>query len=78
MKALYKLFVTSDTTKERNDAIGLKKKLESFNFVLLLVVQMIFQQINIISKSLQYEGVDIVTAYDLLEETLLGIHSKVL
>lgn len=74
MKELSKLIVTSDKAKERNDAIGLKKKLESFDFVLLLVVQTkVLQQINIVSKCLQSESMDIVKAYDLLEETLSGI-----
>lgn len=35
----YKLIVTTDKAKKRNDTIGMKRKVESFDFVLLLDVQ---------------------------------------
>lgn len=74
MKALNKIILTSKKPKERNEAEGLKKRLESFSFVLLLTVQCkILGEINIASKSLQTESIDLMTAYDLLGNALLKV-----
>ncbi|XP_046684857.1 zinc finger MYM-type protein 1-like [Homalodisca vitripennis] len=74
MKALNKIILTNKKPKERNEAEGLKKRLESFSFVLLLTVQCkILGEINIASKSLQTESIDLMTAYDLLGNALLKV-----
>lgn len=74
MKALSFIILTSKKPNERNEAIGLKKKMESFNFILILVLQCkVLEKVNITSKSLQSESIDLTTAYDLLGNTLLEL-----
>ena len=74
VKCLSRLILTSKKKKERDEAMQIKKKLESFNFVLLLVIQCeVLEALNIVSKSLQSETVDLLSAYELLGNALLKV-----
>lgn len=74
MKCLSRIILTSQKCKERNEAIQIKKKLETFDFVLLLVIQCkILESLNIVSKSLQSDSVELLSAYNLLENALLNV-----
>ena len=54
MKCLTHIILTSTKPKERNEAMSIKKQIENFDFVCMLVVQYkILQIINIFSKAFQ-------------------------
>jgi hypothetical protein len=68
------IIITSKKAKERNEAIGLKNKMESFTFVLLLVIQVkVLEKINITSKLLQSITADLMKTYSLLENVLMEV-----
>ncbi|XP_073537599.1 uncharacterized protein [Phyllobates terribilis] len=74
MKSLTRITLTSKKSMERNEAQQLKSKLESFDFALLLVVQCeVLETLNLVSKSLQSETMDLLSAYELLGNALLKI-----
>ena len=75
MKCLNRILLTSKKPKESNEAIGIKK-IENFEFVLMLVLQCkVLQIVNIPSKSLQPETYDLFSAHNLLQNALLRITS---
>ena len=54
---------TSAKPKERNKAMEIKKQIENFYFVFMLVVQnKILQILNILSKAMQCKAIDLYTA----------------
>lgn len=68
MKALSNIILLSANPKERSEAMGLKKQLESFSFIFLIVVQTkILETINVASKRLQNEDYDLFDAATQLE-----------
>uniref|UniRef100_A0A6P7FLN0 Zinc finger protein 235-like n=1 Tax=Diabrotica virgifera virgifera TaxID=50390 RepID=A0A6P7FLN0_DIAVI len=67
--AFRSLVLASNKRNKRDEAAQLKKKLKSIKGVLLLVVQNKIPEIlNIVSKTLQSESLDLLTAYSLLNE----------
>ena len=54
--------------KGRNKATAIKKQIENFDFVCMLVVQCkILQVVNILSKPMQCKTIDLIFAHKLLE-----------
>ena len=54
IKALPKIALTSDKKGERTEASGLKKAIQKFSFILLVVLQTkILESVNVVSKLLQ-------------------------
>lgn len=61
-------------SSERNVVLRIKKKIENFDFVLLLVLQNeILRIINLPSKQFQSENIDLLLAHAQLQNTLLSI-----
>ncbi|XP_077113619.1 zinc finger MYM-type protein 1-like [Ranitomeya variabilis] len=76
LKALSKLILTSTKAKEREEAMALRTKIESFEFVLLIVVQSkILDKINTISKVLQSDHMDLSNAAHLIQSTIEHLSS---
>uniref|UniRef100_A0A8C5Q7S8 HAT C-terminal dimerisation domain-containing protein n=1 Tax=Leptobrachium leishanense TaxID=445787 RepID=A0A8C5Q7S8_9ANUR len=74
MQALSKLILLSSNPKERDDAANLKKKMESFEFVLLVVLQTkIFSHVNIISKVLQSKDMELSSAVQLIQNAVTAL-----
>uniref|UniRef100_A0A8C5QMR9 Zinc finger MYM-type protein 1 n=2 Tax=Leptobrachium leishanense TaxID=445787 RepID=A0A8C5QMR9_9ANUR len=74
MQALSKLILLSSKPKERDDAANLKKKMESFEFVLLVVLQTkIFSHVNIISKVLQSKDMELSSAVQLIQNAVTAL-----
>lgn len=68
MKALSNIILLSEKPKEKAEAMGLKKQLESFSFIFQIVVQTkILEAINVVSKRLQTEDYDLFEATTQLE-----------
>ena len=60
--------LTSKKAKERDEAMAIKKQIENFDFVSMLVVQCkILQIVNIPSKGMQYKTIDLISAHKLLQ-----------
>ena len=56
---------------ERGEASGLKKKMEKFSFIFLVVLQTkVLESVNVVSKQLQDTNTDIEKAVKLLENTI--------
>ena len=56
MKCLTHIILTSTKPKERDEAMAIKKQIENFDFVCMLVEQCkIWQIVNIPSKAMKYE-----------------------
>ena len=54
LKALTRIILTSHNNDEVNEAIGVQKAVEKFNFIFLVIVETKkLQQINTVSKLLQ-------------------------
>ena len=54
MKALTKIALTSDKNDERGEAAGLKKTMEKFSFIFLVVLQTkVLENMNVVSKILK-------------------------
>lgn len=71
MRALTKIALTSDKKDERNEAAGLRKSMEKFSFIFLVVVQTkILESVNAVSKTLQKTDTDLQTAVQLLQNTI--------
>lgn len=74
LKSLSRIILTSNKSKERTKAENLKSKLENFEFVLLLVLQCkILGMINLVSKALQSESIELLCAHQMLEKVMLEI-----
>ena len=58
---------TSTKPKERDKAMEIKKQIENFDFVFMLVVQSkILQMLNIPSKAMQCKTIDFISSHKLL------------
>ena len=68
MKCLTHIILTSTKPKERDEAMAIKKQIENFDFVCMLVVQCkILQIVNIPSKSMQCKTIDLISAHKILQ-----------
>ena len=66
-KALKKIILASNKCDEQNKASMLEKQMDNFTFICLVVFQYkILQTMNIVSKALQSEAVDMEKATELL------------
>ncbi|XP_078507675.1 zinc finger MYM-type protein 1-like [Lissotriton helveticus] len=67
MKALATILLQSKKVEERTEARGLMKCLETFEFVLMVVIQSkVLETINIVSKLLQSKDLDLLQASNML------------
>lgn len=74
VKALTKIHLESSKKDEREQAISLKQKIENFEFVFLLsLVTKLLSGINLTSKILQSEDIDIAKAAKALDNTFSEI-----
>ncbi|XP_034088842.1 zinc finger MYM-type protein 1-like [Gymnodraco acuticeps] len=63
MQALTKIDLLSKKSEERAEATGLKKAMESFEFVVMTVIQgKVLETVNIVSQALQRKDVDLLQA----------------
>lgn len=70
-KALTKTILLNSKTDERNEAILLKKKIENYNFIMLLVFHCkVLQTIDAASKALQSKAIDLSNASKRLQVCL--------
>ena len=68
MKCWTHTILTSTKPKERDEAMAIKKHVENFGFVFILVVQCkILQIVNISSKAMQHKAIDLISAHKLLQ-----------
>lgn len=68
MKCLTHIILTSTRPKERHEAMTIKKLMENFDFVFMLVVQYkVLQIVNIPSKAMQCKTIDLIAAHTLLQ-----------
>ncbi|XP_051168609.1 zinc finger MYM-type protein 1-like [Leptopilina boulardi] len=68
LKNLSRIVLTSKKPDERNAALGLQKKIERLEFILLLIIQCkILEKVNIASKALQSKELELSSAHDHLE-----------
>uniref|UniRef100_H2XJG8 TTF-type domain-containing protein n=1 Tax=Ciona intestinalis TaxID=7719 RepID=H2XJG8_CIOIN len=68
MKCLTHIILTSTKPKERDEAMTIKKQMENFDFVFMLVVQCkVLQIVNIPSKAMQCKTIDLISAHKLLQ-----------
>ena len=68
MKCLTHIILTSTKPKERDKAMAIKKQIENFDFVCMLVVQCkILQIVNIFSKAMQWKTIELICAHKLLQ-----------
>ncbi|KAL4126127.1 hypothetical protein QTP88_010356 [Uroleucon formosanum] len=74
LKSLTNILLTSDKTDEKNRVKSLKKKMESFEFVMLMTIwENILKPLSIVSKVLQSPQTNLHKACDLLQGTILSI-----
>ena len=68
MKCLTHIILTSTKPKEIDEAMAIKKQIENFDFICMLVVQCkILQIVNISSKAMQCKTIDLISAHKLLK-----------
>ncbi|XP_077292326.1 zinc finger MYM-type protein 1-like [Arctopsyche grandis] len=68
LKCLTEIILKSKRKDEQSEAKGLKKKMESFEFILLLVLfDNILQPLNFVSKLLQSKNVDVISAQSMIK-----------
>ena len=68
IKCLTQIIFTSTKPKERDEAMAIKKQIESCEFVCMLVVQCkILQIVNIPSKAIRCKTIDLISAHKLLQ-----------
>ncbi|XP_077301149.1 zinc finger MYM-type protein 1-like [Arctopsyche grandis] len=68
LKCLTEIILKSKRKDEQSEAKGLKKKMESFEFILLLVpFDNILQPLNFVSKLLQSKNVDVISAQSMIK-----------
>lgn len=71
MKALTKIALISKKREERDEATALKKNMEKFDFIILIVQQTkLLECVNAVSKMLQAKDADIHKAVGLLQNTV--------
>ena len=74
MKCLTHIILTSTKPKERDEAMAIKKQIENFDFVFMLVVQCkILEIVNIPSKAMQCKTIDLISAHKLLQKAAQNI-----
>jgi len=74
MKVLTRLILTSEKKKERDDAKSLKERMDSFEFVLFIVMwERILRAMNSTSKELQSPKVDLSVASRLMNCSISDI-----
>ena len=62
------MILISTKPKERDEAMAIKKQIENFDFVCMLVVQCkILQIVNNPSKAMQCQTIDLISAHKLLQ-----------
>ena len=60
--------------KRKNEAMTIKKQIENFNFVCMLVAQCkILQIVNILLKAMQCTTIDLISAHKLLQTAAVDI-----
>ena len=65
--------LTSTKPKESDKTMEIKKQIENFDFVCMLVVQCkILQIVNISSKAMQSKTIDLISAHKLLQTDAKG------
>ena len=65
--------LTSTKPKESDKTMAIKKQIENFDFVCMLVVQCkILQIVNISSKAMQSKTIDLISAHKLLQTDAKG------
>ena len=70
MKCLTHIILTSTKPKERDEAMAIKKQIENFDFVFLLVVQCkTLEIVNIPSKAMQCKTIGLISAHKLLQKS---------
>ena len=71
MKVLSSIALTTKSKDERNEANSLKKYMETFKFILSVIIQnKVLNIIDVVSKSLQNINIDIEKTSELLNKTL--------
>jgi len=76
MKALNRIILASKSKDECNEANTLKKYMETFKFILNVIVQnKILNIIDIVSKSLKNINIDIEKASKLLNNSLCNLEN---
>ena len=74
MKCLTHTILTSTKPKERDEAMAIIKQIENFDFVFMLVVQCkILEIVNIPSKAMQCNTIDLISAHKLLQKAAQNI-----
>ena len=74
MERLIHIILISTKLKARDEAMAIKKQIENFDFVCMLVVQCkILQIVNIPSKAMQRKTIDLISAHKLLQTAAEGI-----
>ena len=74
IKCLIHIIFTSTKRKERDEAMAIKKQIENFDFVFMLVVQCkILEIVNIPSKAMQCKTIDLISAHKLLQNAAQNI-----
>ena len=72
MKCLTHIILTSTKPKGRDEVMAIKKQIENFYFVCMLVVHCkILQIVNIPLKAMQCKTIDLISAHKLLQ-TVVG------
>ena len=68
MKCLTHIILTSTKPKERDEAMAIKKQIENFDFVCMLVVQCkSLQIVNVVLKAMQCKTIDLISAHKLVQ-----------
>ena len=68
MKCLTHIILTSTKPKKRDEGMAMKKQIENFDFVCMLVVQCkILQIVNNPLKAMQCKTIDLISAHKLLQ-----------
>lgn len=76
MKAVSRIILTSKSKDERNGANALKKYMETFEFILNVIIQnKILNIIDIVSKSLQNINIDIKKESKQLNNSLCNLEN---
>ena len=74
MKCLTHILLTSTKPKERDEAMAIKKQIENFDFVFMLVVQYkILEIVDIPSKAMQCKTIDLISAHKLSQKAAQNI-----
>ncbi|GFQ71163.1 uncharacterized protein TNCT_447291 [Trichonephila clavata] len=76
LKVLSNILLTSTKQDEKQEALAIKKHMEKFQFVFLLIFQcQVLQSINLTSKALQSPKIDLENAKTMLNSSLTSIEN---